>query len=107
MMRSLWLPVVAGLMLLFAAYHMLTWQKPVEQAAPPSTPAMTRYARCVAASGLVEPQNESISIGSHLPGVVLANADDCLQALAAHHCWHTKRRTLPPRPARPASAQHP
>jgi len=70
MIRSLWLPVVAGLMLLFAANHVLTAQKPVEQAAPPSTPAMTKYARCVAASGLVEPQNESIAIGSHLPGIV-------------------------------------
>lgn len=70
MLKSFILPAVATVMLLFAAFHVVTRQQPVIQSPPPLAPATSPYTDRVAGAGLVESRTENISIGSHLPGIV-------------------------------------
>lgn len=65
------LPVFSIAMLTFGLYHMTKAQAPVAELAPPAAPPRTPYSNTVAGSGIVEPQSESISIGSALSGIVL------------------------------------
>ncbi len=70
MPRSFWLPLFAILMLLFAANHVFSRQRPVQQTEPPVAPPEVELRDCVAGAGIVEPRSENIQIGSHLPGIV-------------------------------------
>jgi multidrug resistance efflux pump len=70
MRRNFILPVLALGMLLFAANHVLSRQKPIEQGEPPFPPPASNLESCVAGAGIVEPRSENISVGSQLPGVV-------------------------------------
>ena len=70
MKRSLILPLVSGIFLLFATQHVMSRQKPIEQASPPIEPSRSPFNRQVAGSGIVEAQTENIKIGSPLAGIV-------------------------------------
>jgi len=70
MIRRWGLPVFAGACVCFMSYHMLRTHQELPDLEPIVTPARAPYAHVVAASGLVEPLSESISVGSPLPGVV-------------------------------------
>jgi len=67
------LPLVALGMLGFGAYHILHSAQKYAVAAnsPPAPPQRNPYGSSIAASGLVEPRDETIAIGSPLAGVVL------------------------------------
>jgi len=73
MKRSLlWLlPISAGAMLLLAAKHVYTEQRPLTRLAPPQSPARTPFAHSVAATGILEAASQNIAIGSALSGIVL------------------------------------
>ncbi len=63
------LPAVACMLLVYALVSVLTQQTPM--AAPPTLPPPSApYEHRVAGIGIVEPESESISIGTHLPGIV-------------------------------------
>jgi multidrug resistance efflux pump len=70
MYRKLILPVVGALMLLFAVYHVVRANQTPSKAAPLTEPAHSPFRATIAGTGVVEPNTENISIGSHLPGVV-------------------------------------
>jgi multidrug resistance efflux pump len=72
MLRKLVLPALAAGLFLFAVLHVVKGQQVPPRPAPPVEPARTPYGKGVAGAGLVEPQTENISVGSHLPGVVKA-----------------------------------
>jgi HlyD family secretion protein len=65
------LPLIAGLMLLFAGYHIVNSQTPQPKASPPVSPARSPFDHQVAGLGLVEPRAENVSIGSPIAGVVV------------------------------------
>ncbi len=69
-MRKFGVPIIAGMMLLFAIYHVVKAQQSPGKSAPPVEPARSPFGRTLAASGLVEAKTENIAIGSHLPGIV-------------------------------------
>jgi len=69
------LPVIAGLLFLFAILHALYIQRPEPDPPPPVPPPTTPFGHTVAGAGMVESSNEAsgtsvISIGSQLAGVV-------------------------------------
>ncbi len=70
MRRSLIVPVIAGLALLFATQHVLSRQKPIEQSQPPIEPSQSPFRQQVAGAGLVEAQTENIKVGSPITGIV-------------------------------------
>lgn len=70
MFRSLILPLIALGMIFFAAHHVLSRQKPIEQFAPPFPPPASLSQDCVAGAGIVEPRTQNIQIGTHLSGIV-------------------------------------
>jgi multidrug resistance efflux pump len=70
-MRKLGLPLLALALLAFAVYHVVRAQQSPPPPPPVVEPARSPYARTVAANGLVEAQTENISVGAHLPGVVV------------------------------------
>jgi len=70
MLRNIVLPAIALGMILFAARHVHSRQKPIEQASPPYPPPASRASDCVAGAGIVEPRTENIQIGTHLSGIV-------------------------------------
>ncbi|WP_437188027.1 HlyD family secretion protein [Planctomicrobium sp. SH668] len=69
-MRSYILPVIAVLMIAFAAKHVLSRQVPIQQGTPPNPPPASSSGEVVAGAGIVEPCSENILIGSNLTGVV-------------------------------------
>jgi multidrug efflux pump subunit AcrA (membrane-fusion protein) len=64
------LPLVAVCTVAFAAVQVVKAQQKPVPGAPPVEPAKSPFAAAVAGAGLVEPETENISIGTHLPGVV-------------------------------------
>lgn len=83
MVRKLAVPVIAGLMLLFAIYHVVKAQQSPPNAGPPVEPARSPFGKTLAASGVVEAKYENIAIGSHLPGIVTEVAVKVGQRLKA------------------------
>lgn len=68
---SRWLlPILAVACAGFVTYQVVGTHQELPDLEPLVTPARAPYAHVVAASGLVEPLSESISVGSPLPGVV-------------------------------------
>ncbi|MGL4552075.1 MAG: HlyD family secretion protein [Gemmataceae bacterium] len=72
MLRTYGLPALALTALLFAVYHVVTANQPKPKLPPPAPPARTPYGKGLSAAGLVEPETQNVSVGSHLPGVVTA-----------------------------------
>jgi len=70
MMRKWLLPVLAAALLGLAIYHVVQAQQTKMKGEPPNAPAHTPFSHNVSGAGIVEPETENISIGSHLPGVV-------------------------------------
>ena len=70
MVRKFGLPALAIAALCFAVYHVVTANQTPPKLQPPVTPARTPYGKGVSGAGIVEPETENISIGSHLSGVV-------------------------------------
>jgi len=64
------LPVLALVALGFAIVQMAKTQAKPAPSAPPVEPAKSPFKTQLAGAGIVEPESENISIGSHVPGVV-------------------------------------
>lgn len=64
------LPLVAAGVLVLASISIVRTQPTTETNPPPTEPPRTTFGHRVAATGLVEPCSENVSIASHLPGVV-------------------------------------
>jgi multidrug efflux pump subunit AcrA (membrane-fusion protein) len=54
----------------FAVRQMTAAQQKSPPAVPPVEPAKSPFAKQLAGSGIIEPETENISIGTHLPGIV-------------------------------------
>ena len=65
------LPLAAVALLLFAVRYVTSAQKDEPALPPPAAPPRSPYTNTVAGTGVVEPQTENISVGTHLPGVVV------------------------------------
>ncbi|MBX9788210.1 MAG: biotin/lipoyl-binding protein [Pirellulales bacterium] len=70
MLRRWTLPVLALGCAGFMLNHLFFTNRDLPNLEPAVAPARAPYANLVAASGMVEPHSESISVGSPLPGVV-------------------------------------
>jgi multidrug resistance efflux pump len=75
MIRKLVLPVIAGVMAIFAVASSVYVQRPEHETPPPVTPSITPFGNTVAGAGMVEPSTEAstnawIAVGSQLSGVV-------------------------------------
>ena len=70
MIRTLLLPLLAGLSLLSMIWHVGSTQKPPADAQPPTPPARSVFSGGVAASGIVEPASENVHLSTEVPGVV-------------------------------------
>ena len=70
MVARILLPLVALATLTFAALQVVKAQQKPPPGAPPVEPAKSPYTTAVAGAGLVEPETENLSIGTHVPGVV-------------------------------------
>jgi len=71
-MRNKWiLPAIAILAILFTGYHLAisNTERPMEP--PPVAPAQSPFGQTVAGAGIVEAKTENISIGTHVPGIVM------------------------------------
>ncbi len=64
------LPLLAVGMFVFAAIQMTNAQQQKPPAVPPVQPAKSPFLNQLAGSGIVEPETENLSIGTHLPGIV-------------------------------------
>src|SRR3954451_622304 len=64
-------PVIAGLMFLFALNHVVKARQVPPKLPPPVEPAHAPFGKTLAASGLVEARGEDIAVGSNLSGVVV------------------------------------
>lgn len=64
------LPLLAGGMLCFAGYHVISSQTPGTQLAPPLATMRAPFAESVAGVGLIEPRTEDVAVASQLSGVV-------------------------------------
>jgi HlyD family secretion protein len=64
------LPLIGIVAFAFAVKQMTAAQQKTPPAVPPVEPAKSPFARQLAGSGIIEPETENISIGTHLPGVV-------------------------------------
>jgi multidrug resistance efflux pump len=69
--KTLMLPGLATAMLLLAVYHLLTAGETLPDLPPPALPAQTLALRRISGTGLVEPETESISLGTAQSGLVL------------------------------------
>jgi multidrug efflux pump subunit AcrA (membrane-fusion protein) len=65
------LPLLAGVALLFAIYHVVRAHQTPPAPPPPVEPPRTPFGKTIAGSGIVEAETENIAIGAPLPGVVL------------------------------------
>jgi HlyD family secretion protein len=65
------LPLAAAVLLAAALAYVLGASKPQPPPPPPDAPPRNPYVHAVAGTGIVEPQTESISVGTTVPGVVV------------------------------------
>lgn len=70
MMRQIFLPLLAIIMICFALFHVSRGQQIKPKPVPPVNPSESPFKDGVAGSGIIEPETENISIGSSFPGVV-------------------------------------
>jgi len=65
------LPLAAAALLAAALVYVLGASKPQPPPPPPESPPRNPYVHAVAGTGIVEPQTESIAVGTTVPGVVV------------------------------------
>lgn len=70
-LRNWLLPVISLSLLLFGATHVLTTARSQPPIDPPAPPPRSPFGNSIAASGIIEPRSENISIGSPFAGVIL------------------------------------
>jgi multidrug efflux pump subunit AcrA (membrane-fusion protein) len=70
MIRKIFLPLLAGLGVLFALYTVVSGSRQAPAAAPAAEPSHAPYANYVAGAGIVESLSENIQVGTIVPGVV-------------------------------------
>lgn len=70
--KGLILPVIAGACCVYAAVSIASTQPEKILTDPPQPPPRSQYTHSIAAVGLIEPSSESINIGSHRSGIVIA-----------------------------------
>ncbi|WP_439628064.1 HlyD family secretion protein [Gemmata sp.] len=66
------LPVLAVVAFSFAMIQMTKAQQQPPPVSPPVDPGKSPFGKQVAGAGIVEPETENISVGTHVPGVVRA-----------------------------------
>jgi HlyD family secretion protein len=71
MFRKYLLPVIAIAGLVFAIWTVKQGAKPVPAAKPVADPARSPFANKISGAGIVEASTRNISIGSHVPGIVV------------------------------------
>jgi multidrug resistance efflux pump len=71
MKRKLVLPAIALGFLGLAIFHVVQAQQTQSKVEPVTPPAVAPFPHTISGAGLVEPETENISIGSHLPGVAV------------------------------------
>ena len=64
------LPILGVVAFAFAVKQMTVAQQKAPPAVPPVEPAKSPFAKQLAGSGIIEPETENLSIGTHLPGIV-------------------------------------
>src|SRR5476651_2185679 len=64
------LPGIALLALGFAVVQMTKAQQKPAPLTPPVDPGRSPYGKQLAGAGIVEPETENISMGSHVPGII-------------------------------------
>ena len=70
MIRKYGLPALGLILLLFAVYHVVRAQQTPPKTNPLVEPAHSPFEAAIAGTGMVEPETESIAVGSPLSGVV-------------------------------------
>ncbi len=70
LIRNWALPVISLSLLLFGLTHVLQADRDQPPLSPPSPPPRSPFGNSIAASGIIEPQSENISIGSPFSGVM-------------------------------------
>jgi len=70
-LRNWLLPLISVSLLLFGITHVLTAARSQPPIEPPAPPPRSPFGDSIAASGIVEPRSENISIGSPFSGLVL------------------------------------
>jgi HlyD family secretion protein len=70
MPRAILLPLISLAMVALTVQHITARQQPIPKTEPAIEPPRSGFEQTVAATGIVEPRTENISIGSHLSGVV-------------------------------------
>jgi multidrug efflux pump subunit AcrA (membrane-fusion protein) len=72
MVRSIVLPTLALIGVVFASWTVVSSHRPVPVTPPVQEPALSTFRDFVAGAGLVEPSSEAISIGTPIGGIVTA-----------------------------------
>lgn len=70
MLGRIVLPIVAVFAFGFAVVQMTKAQQQPPPATPPMEPARSPFFKQLAGAGLIEPETENISVGTHVPGIV-------------------------------------
>jgi HlyD family secretion protein len=70
MIRKIFLPLLAGIGVLFALYTVVSGSRPSPVAAPAAEPSHAPFDNYVAGAGIVEALSENIQVGTVVPGVV-------------------------------------
>ena len=71
MLRNAWLPILAGFAFAYMVWHVSSNHEAAPVPVPPVQPSRSPFAENLAASGLVEPRSETVSIGTEVPGVIV------------------------------------
>lgn len=83
MNRTLILPGIALAAFLFMIYHLVLSNREPAMQPPPIDPAHSPFGQTVAGAGIVEAKTENISIGTHVPGIVVERAVEVGQKVEA------------------------
>jgi multidrug resistance efflux pump len=83
MRRTLILPGVALLAFLFMIYHLVVSNREPAMQSPPIAPAHSPFGKTVAGAGIVEAKTENISMGTHVPGIVVERTVEVGQKVEA------------------------
>ncbi|MFO1021405.1 MAG: HlyD family efflux transporter periplasmic adaptor subunit [Planctomycetales bacterium] len=64
------IPIISLGLVLIAVYHIAKHSQAQPPTAPPANPARSPYGLTIAGAGVIEPQSENVSIGTHVAGIV-------------------------------------
>jgi HlyD family secretion protein len=71
MMRKIFLPLLAGVGVLFALYTVVSGQKEPPPGSAMALPSESPYGHTVAGAGIIEASTENIAVGTAVPGLVM------------------------------------